>query len=99
MSIEDLEKRIGEAVLFHRLAASAVRIRPEAAFEYIRAARDILAQVWLDMEGSAEFSSILVDRIVGIELDLVAVVAALLRVHPDGALERWWAERQRTETI
>jgi hypothetical protein len=94
MSTGDLEKRIGEAVSFHRLAASAVPTRPEAAFEYIRAARDILALVWLDMEDSGEFPQVLVDRVVEIEFELVEGMAVLLRVHPDGTLEEWWAGRQ-----
>jgi hypothetical protein len=79
MSKEELEKKLGEAASFRRLAASAVPARPESAFEYIRAARDTLARVWTDMEGSGEFPQSLVDRIKEIEHDLVAVVGALLR--------------------
>ena len=76
MSLEELEKKITEAALFHRLAASAIRVHPEGAFEYIRAARGILVEVWTDMEGSGEFPQTLVDRIMEIEHGLVVVITA-----------------------
>ena len=79
MSIGELEKKIGEAASFHRLAASAVRAHRQAAFEYIRAARDILAYVWIDMEGSGEFPQAIVDRIMETEHQLVEVIRDLLR--------------------
>ena len=74
---EDLDKRIGEAASFQRLAVSAVHDRPLAAFEYIRAARDILALAWTDMEGAGEFPQVLVDRIMEIEHGLVGVLTTL----------------------
>jgi hypothetical protein len=79
MSIGELEKKIGEAASFHRLAASAVRAHPQAAFEYIRAARDILAQMWVDMEGAGKFPQAIVDRVMEIEHGLVEVITDLLR--------------------
>ena len=77
MSQVGLEKRISEAESFQRLAASAIRVNPHGAFEYIRAARGILAEVWTDMEGSGEFPHVLVDRIMEIEHGLVVLVTSL----------------------
>ena len=73
----DLEKRITEAVLFHRLAVLSSHAQPLVAFEYVRAANDILARVWTDMEGSGEFPPVLVSRIEEIEHNLVAVMGSL----------------------
>jgi hypothetical protein len=79
MSIGELEKKIGEAALFHRLAASAIHVHRAAAFEYVRAARDVLAGAWMEMENAGEFPQVLMDRIMEIEHGLVAVVVALMR--------------------
>ncbi len=77
MSSVGLEKRMSEAASFQRLAASAIRVSPQGAFEYVRAASGILAEVWAHMEIAGEFSQILVDRIAEIQQGLVAVVTAL----------------------
>jgi hypothetical protein len=79
MSIGELEKKIGEAALFHRLAASSIHVHRAASFEYVRAARDVLASAWMEMENAGEFPQVLMDRIMEIEHGLVAVVIALMR--------------------
>jgi hypothetical protein len=77
MSSAGLEKRIREAASFQRLASSAIRVYPAGAFEYVRAASSILAEVWADMEIAGEFPQVLVDRIAEIQHELVAVATAL----------------------
>jgi len=70
---KNFEKRLAEAASFHRLAVSA-HARPESAYEYVRAARDILAGVWTDMEGSGEFPPAIVNWVMEIDRKLIAAV-------------------------
>ena len=71
---EALEKKIGAAASFHHLARSAKD--PVAMHEYIRAARGMLAEIWIEMESGGHFPESLVARIMEIETDLSTVRSA-----------------------
>jgi len=69
----NLDKRLAEAASFLRLATSE-HAHLDFVYESIRAARDILAEIWIDMEGNGEFPQAIVDRVMEIEENLEAAV-------------------------
>lgn len=77
--LKELEKKMKLADEYWGVAAEQVTTHPSEAFESICAAREILSEAWTTLEANAEFSGLIVGRMMEIDNGLAALERVLRR--------------------